>query len=578
MPTPRMRTRSLAAILAVAILSACHDRPAPEEHPPVDSHAELAAHSAEFRREVIRVTDGVHVAVGFGLANSILLEGDDGVVIIDTMESMEAAAAVKAEFDRITAKPLRAIIYTHNHADHVFGARTFTQDRPVPVYAHDLTNRALDRVLTVVRPAIYTRSMRMFGNYLEPSEVINAGIGPFLATGHGQGTLGPVRPTDTFADRVSLTIAGIELTLVHAPGETDDQLFVWLPRRKVLLPGDNIYKAFPNLYTIRGTPYRDVTEWVRSLDMMRALRPEHLVPSHTRPLSGAEAIGATLTAYRDAIQFVHDQTVRAMNQGLTPDAIVQRVQLPPHLANHPYLREYYGTVEWSVRSIFDGYLGWFGGDAAYLSPLGPVERAARLAALAEGQTSLLDAARAAAKQGDHRWAAELADHVLRLHPDLEEARQLKAQALRTLGAAHPSANGRHYYLTQALELEGAVAITEPDPSALPIEFVRDLPIASVMNAIAVNLDPERSADSNQVLGFRFPDLDAGYTIHVRHGVAEVQPVFPDQPDITVTVDSLVWKDILMRRRNALAAFATGEVQVTGGTLALVNFLRLFQPG
>ena len=125
---------------------------------------------------------------------------------------------------------------------------------------------------------------------------------------------------------------------------------------------------------------------------MRALLPEHLVPSHTRAISGQDEIYETLTAYRDAIQFVHDQTVQGINRGLTPDELVEAVKLPPHLAGHPYLQEYYGKVEWSVRGIFDGYLGWFDGDAAALQPENPDTRAAAMASLAGGVEGLRRAA------------------------------------------------------------------------------------------------------------------------------------------------------------------------------------------
>ncbi len=252
----------------------------------------------------------------------------------------------------------------------------------VDVYAHATTSYYIDRVVNVIRPAISLRSARMFGNLLPRGEdgVVNAGIGPFLDLR----TVSLIRPNLTFDDRLEVELAGIRLELVHAPGETDDQIFVWLPEKKVLLPGDNIYKAFPNLYTIRGTPYRDVLDWVRSLDRMRALEPEHVVPSHTRPFSGRDNVRQILTAYRDAIQFVHDQTIRGINRGLTPDELVATVRLPPHLAEHPYLAEHYGTVEWSVRSVFSGYLGWFDGDAATLSPASPAERARGLAELAGG--------------------------------------------------------------------------------------------------------------------------------------------------------------------------------------------------
>jgi alkyl sulfatase BDS1-like metallo-beta-lactamase superfamily hydrolase len=571
------KIRALLAAPAALVCLACGEAPPPE---PYDAPAALAAHSAEFEKGIVRVTDGVHVAIGFGLANSILIEGDDGVIVVDTMESLETGRAVREAFREITPKPVRAIVFTHNHTDHVFGSPAFAEPgAPTPaVYAHETTSTYIDRIVNVIRPAIYRRSMRMFGNYLAPEAVLNAGIGPMLATGHGGGTLGLLRPTHSVEDRLELEIAGVRLVLVHAPGETNDQIFVWLPEQRVLLPGDNFYRAFPNLYTIRGTLYRDVLQWVASLDAMRALRPEHLVPSHTRPLSGAEEIHAVLTDYRDAIQFVHDQTVRSINRGLTPDEIVEAVKLPPHLAASPYLQEFYGTVEWSVRSIFDGYLGWFDGNAAHLSPLPPRERAERVAALAAQGTPLPAAARAALDAGDLRWAAELADHLVELEPENGEARELLAAALHALGEGHPSANGRHYYLTQALEARGDVEIREPDPQQFPAELVHGFPISGILRSMAVALDPQRSADVDTLVGFRFPDVGEAWTLHVRRGVAEVQPSFPEDPDIAVTVDSNLWKDLLTGRRNAALALASGDVAVEGGRLDLVAFLRLFAAG
>jgi alkyl sulfatase BDS1-like metallo-beta-lactamase superfamily hydrolase len=283
-----------------------------------------------------------------------------------------------------------------------------------------------------------------------------------------------------------------------------------------------------------------------------------------------------LTDYRDAIQYVHDQTVRAMNEGLTPDAIVERVKLPPHLAAKPYLHEYYGRVDWSVRAIFAGYLGWFGGNATDLMPLDREGRARRFSALAGGREALLERARAAAEEGDHAWALELADHLLALDPSGNEARGIRAAELRALGETQISANGRNYYLTQALETEGALEIVPPDPATAPLDLLRGFPIESFMRALPVNLDPGKSADTNVIVGFRFPDIGEQYTVHVRRGVAEVRPRFPDSPDITVTADSMVWKEILAGRRNAAVAFARGAVEVEGGAIDLAAFLLLFR--
>ena len=541
--------------------------------------AALERMSGEFQKGVYEVTDGVHQAVGFGIANSIMVEGDECVFIVDVMGAMETAAEVRAEFAKISDKPIGALIYTHNHADHVMGGLAFVPDGEVDVYAHETTNDHINRFANVLRPILRTRSSRMFGSYLPrggPDGMESVGLGPFVETLDPDMTLGLIRPNKTFAEELGTEICGVQVRLVHAPGETDDQLFVWLPERGVLLPGDNIYKAFPNLYSIRGTPYRDVRDWVLSLDAMRALRPMYLVPSHTRAISGQDEIHQTLTAYRDAIQFVHDQTVQGMNRGLGPDELARVVRLPPHLAEHPYLQEYYGKVEWSVRGIFDGYLGWFDGDAAGLEPASPEARAAGMASLAGGVEGLGRAAREALAQEKYAWAAELASHWIRLNPASRRAKQLKADALRALGRTQVNANARNYYLSQALELEGKIEIRDQTKPENALSFVSTVPIGRFIAAMPANLLYEKSADKEMVVGFRFPDVEEGYGIEIRKGVAEFKPAFPEDPDITITADSNVWRELVLGLRSPIKAFASGDVKYTGSALDLVGFLTLFR--
>ncbi len=341
----------------------------------------------------------------------------------------------------------------------------------------------------------------------------------------------------------------------------------------MLLPADNFYKSFPNLYAIRGTAYRDVTLWVKSLDKMRGLGAEYLVPHHTRPITGADIIYETLTNYRDAIQFVHDQTIRLMNQGLSPLEIVQRVKLPAHLARQPYLHEYYGTVSWSVRAIFDGYLGWFGGNATDLFPLSPDERAKRFVGLAGSEQRLVEHAKQALAKKDYQWALELCDQLLRINPESKAVRQLKAEALRSLGSRQIAATARNYYLTQAQEVEkklhiGMMKIKDKD-------LVHHVTLAGIFEGMAVKLDPVKSADVDIVAGFRFPDAGQAYTVHVRRGVAEIQPVFPANPDISLTVDANVWKEVVTGFRNPAVALVK-DVDKEGGTLKIIKFLSLFK--
>jgi len=533
--------------------------PMPEALVKTGARAAIEAHDVEFERGVRQVSENVYQAVGFGLANSMLVVGDECAFVIDVMGSVEAAGEVQAAFDEVNDKPIRALIYTHNHADHVFGGAGFRTDVDLTVYAHRTTEAYIDRVVNILRPIIAARSARMFGSDLPrrgDDAVINAGIGPFLEISGDIGTVGLVRPTVTVDEQLSQTICGIDVELVHAPGETDDQLFVWLPQQKMLFPGDNIYKAFPNLYTIRGTPYRNVLDWVASLDRMRALDAEYLVPSHMGFVAGAENIESILTHYRDAIQFVHDQTVRGMNAGLTPDELAQSVVLPDHLAEHPYLQELYGTVEWSVRSIFDGYL---------------------VVNLAGGRGALLDQANAQMQVGQFALAAEFAGHVLRLDAANKRARQIRHDAFRALAGQSTSPNGRHYYLTAALEtLDQLTVAGAPTIDERVRALIYSIPIENFLAAMPTRLNAAASADKNILASFHFTDVERSFGLHVRRGVAEFMPRMPDNPDVAITTSTDVWRRIVLGERNLAVALARGDVTVEGGAPALVEFLRLFR--
>lgn len=564
-------------VAALAAVAACGREAAPPAAPAVAPHAALAEHGKEFRKELLEVTPGVHVALGYGLANSILLEGTDGFIVVDTMESAEEAAAVNADFRKIVGtKPLKAIIYTHNHPDHTFGAAGFVQAGEAPaIYAHEKVNEALDALITEVRPVISRRSLRMYGFWLTGDALGNQGIGPFLGMREGS-TLAVLRPTRTFKDVLAETVAGIRFELHYAPGETDDTIFVWLPEQKTLLPGDNFYKAFPNLYTIRGTPYRNPRKWADSLDHIRAVRPEFLVPSHSRPLQGAEAIHATLTDYRDAIRYVYDQTVRGMNAGLTPDELAEAIRLPPHLAQSPNLQEFYGKPTWSARMIFEGSVGWFDGHPARLQPLGPRAEAERIAQLAGGIDALADKLDAALAAGDWQWVLQLSDYVLRLRPGDAEAKAARVQALVARGEAEANPNARHYYLMSAIELKEGRQLPEQVAKPSP-GMLRQMPLAAFFNGLAVNLDAAGAADVVEAAGFEFTDTQESWTVMIRRGVAEIRPGLAGPLDLHVKASAQVFKETLARVRNPAVSLVKDFEVVKGNRVAFLGFMKRFTP-
>tara|TARA_B100001093_G_scaffold431957_1_gene428221 strand:- start:4617 stop:6320 length:1704 start_codon:yes stop_codon:yes gene_type:complete len=530
---------------------------------------DLIAHTSEFRKEVIEVTEGVHVAIGYALANAILVEGENSNIIIDTTGTIETAREVKALFDEINSNPIEAIIYTHNHGDHTYGATVFAEDSNPDIYAHDSTEEYLSRVIGIIRPIISSRSNRMFGNSLPKSEVENNGIGPFLEIGRDGRQPGLLYPTKTFSDKIKFEAGGVKIELFHAPGETNDQLFVWLPEKKALFPGDNFYKTFPNLYTIRGTPYRDLAGWVNSIDMMRYLQPEFLIPSHTRPLIGQDNIYSILTTYRDGIQFVHDQTVRLMNLGLGPDDIAETLVLPKHLGDSPFLKEFYGSPEWSAKNVFSGYLGWFNGNPSSLKPLPQIVEAENFIKLAGDWDSLFSTAEEAYGNGEFQWSLQLTDYLLKSKPNDTQATLLRQSSLVALGNKESNPNSRYYYLSSAAELDKDY---QPNDILLPnIEAITKYPIESFMETLKVNVIPEKSLDKNIQLLFTFTNSTKSFSVFLRKGVLEVQPFMVSGSSVQVTSTEEDLKSVLSGVKSLPIALVNGTLKVNGSRTDLLSF-------
>lgn len=420
-------------------------------------HPELKAHPEYFQKEIVQLADNVYQAFGFAASNVYMVIGDDGLIIVDTSETTAAAENILEEFRKISDLPIKTIILTHSHRDHVSGASVFAEGGSPEIlastrYSEDSLFVASDHPQPV--KAMQARTKRQFGIGLSyPDEIIGIGVGPGARPlkGMGAGSLPPTRRIGDEGEKLS--VHGIDLELVRAPGETPDHIVVWYPEKKVLISGDNFYRSFPNLYPPRGSAYRDFDTWADTMDLLMSFGPDVLGPGHTKAVFGADAIKEALTDYRDAIRYIVDETRNGMDAGLTIDELAASVKLPDHLAEKPYLREYYGRVDFSVRAYFVGTMGWFDGNPTSLSPLAPKDEATKFIALAGGSSNVLAAAQKAHADGDFQWALELADRLLNVGHEIAVVTQLKADALRAHAVAQINCPTRHYYIQSAKELE-----------------------------------------------------------------------------------------------------------------------------
>ena len=570
-----MYKKHLTLLLSIFLIS-CSKPSSYDIEVPLTSEVEkLIQHSKEFDRQVLTYdTPGgaIHFAIGFGIANSIMVEGKEGNIIIDASDSVFEAEKIYSLFNKKNSNPIQAIIYTHNHGDHTFGTAFYVnnQDERPQIIAHEDTDYYVQRIMGILNPIITERSNRMFGTLLSEEDLINVGIGPSLNV--AKSPTGYIRPDVIFNDNLELNIAGIKIELFHAPGETNDQLFVWLPDHKALLPGDNVYKTFPNLYTIRGTTHRDVIGWVNSIDHMKTFDAEFLFPSHTKPIIGKEEIKEILTIYRDAIQYIHDQTIRLMNEGLYPDQIAELIKLPEHIAKSPYLYEFYGTVRWSVKSIFNGYLGWFNGNPSELDPLSRKERAIRISKLAGGDQMLLEQLYSAVKKEDMQWALELSDHLITLDYFVDEVKDLRKKALIYEGSRSSNPNKRNYFLTSALELnedfESNILIERTE------ELLEQISIDTLFNVLSVRFNPELT---NEELTACF-DFSSGITknIDIRNDVAVVSDIKKKECDLYIKTDEIEFKKILVGFESPVSSLASGKIEVIGGSTLFLKFLSMFR--
>jgi alkyl sulfatase BDS1-like metallo-beta-lactamase superfamily hydrolase len=479
----------------------------------------------------------VHCPLGF-LGNSTIIEGDDALIVYDTGVNAEAGAHIAAEIRKISDKPVKAIFYSHHHGDHYNGTSAIVD--PVDVAAGDVAiyaweNFEAERISEFGEIAArQAMGVAYYGGaFLPPEDMHHHGIGTLPAGG----TAGFVPPTHLLSEDTVLDISGVTLNIFYTGGEAISEFGIHIPEYDMVIIADEFFTGIPNMHTIRGSKPRLPENYLNALDRVLGIGPEWLLGSHIMPIQGKEYIEETVTRYRDATQYLWDQSIRLINKGYTPVEMQHALKdLPDHLVEPPYSVPMYGTPITTVPEFFTGWVSWFSGDSTDLFPSEPKSKADRYVALMGGTDAVLAAAKAAHAERDHQFAAELAQLVVRAHPANEDGKLVKAAALRALGYQQLNPIARSWYLTGALELEGTL-----DPDQILLAMTGMLaPQGTARETVSgwrYQLDTEKAGQNRLNVGIRVTDTREQITVRLRNTVLLVEDGIADDSDAVVEVTS-----------------------------------------
>ena len=544
------------------------------------AHPELAAQMALYETPRIITTLGhIHTAHCYTGSNCTLIEGEDACILVDTLSGELPGDDAAAAFQAITDKPIKAVIVTHFHPDHVSGIFSFVSEEDIwsgaveVIGQRELTDNLL-RDGGILAPIRNRRGPFQFGAHLDYG--VTGGYGSAIGAPPRRGKSGFVDPTRTFESLLELEIAGIKLQVIHVPSETDDQSVVWLPEEKVLISADAIQgMTFPNIYALRGTQFRNPMQWAKGMDTLRQLNADILIPHHGPTVEGADAVEELLCAYRDAIQYLHDQSVRWINQGFTWDELADKVTMPEHLAEHPWLGEFYGSYKHSVRSVYAGYIGWFQGDAVELDPHPWKERAERYVTAMGGREAVLAQAQEAFDAEDYRWAMDIITWAIRADSDDMEARRVKAQALRGWAYQQKNSTWRNWGLCQALELEGELGEQRGGHKVQPGQ-ARNYPTSRLLELMTVRLIAENAFDTQLIMGFVSTDTDESCGLEIRRGICQFHDTLPERCDVTLSFKRQFLSEWAGGATTFDEGINSGAVELIGERSDVGNFFSKFE--
>lgn len=492
----------------------------PTVHPSLWRQSILAA-----KQGLYEVVEGIYQVRGLDLSNITFIEGDTGIIVIDPLVCTETAAAALALYRKHRGhREVRAVIYTHSHVDHFGGVLGVTS--AADVAAGKVAVLAPEGFVThAVQENVYAgtamarRAAYMYGTTLDrgPHGQVGCGLGQAPSTGE----VAIIVPTiDITTTGETHTIDGVEIEFQMAPGtEAPAEMHFYFPKFRALCMAENATHNLHNLLTLRGALVRDPRAWAgyltEAIDTFTD-RTDVVFASHHWPTWGRDRIVEYLSLQRDLYAYLHDQTLRQLNQGKTGIEIAEDFAMPPALEQAWHTHGYYGSVNHNVKAVYQRYMGWFDGNPARLWQHPSEAAGPRYVAAMGGVDRVVEIAQGAFDGGDFRWAATLLDHAIFTDPDHAAARRLYADTLVQLGYGAECATWRNFFLAGATELTDGNFGTpvSGNSSALLAQLTPE----QMFDILAISINGPRAWDLDLAIDVTFADAGANYRVTLRNGV------------------------------------------------------------
>jgi linear primary-alkylsulfatase len=524
---------------------------------------------------LFEVVPGIYQVRGMDLSNVSFIEGDSGVLVIDPLISAETArAALDLYRTHRGDRPVVGVLYTHSHVDHFGGVKGVTSQADVDagkcviIAPEHLVEHAVDENV-YAGTAMGRRAGYMYGAALErgPRGQVGAGLGQTTSTG----SVTMIIPTDSIATTGETRVLdGMRMEFQLTPGtEAPAEMNVFFPDRDALCMAENATHTLHNILTIRGALVRDPRIWSRYLT--EALdrfgdRTDVVFASHHWPTWGRDRAIGFLELQRDLYGYLHDQTLRMLNAGLTGSEIAEAIVLPPALERAWHARGYYGSVSHNVKAIYQRYMGWYDGNPAHLWQHTPSEAGRRYVAAMGGADAVVAEARRAFDEGDLRWAAEILNHVIFADPSHAAAKALQADTFEQLGFGSENGTWRSAYLGGAAELRKGNFGT-PAQTASP-DMIAALTPEQVFDAIAIRVDGPRAWNERLSIGIELTDTGDTYRLDLRNGVLVHHPASVDGADLVLRMQRVGLAGLLAGRTDGLTS--EGDSSVLGRLMAVLE--------